>query len=296
MNRYTTLGDMCEIKEYFFPNFIIGCTKGAYGNFMASYFKSVAQSFARGKMFRAVNKKCSHSAIINNFPCNVSYTELPFEIDVANSRLKSTPSSVWECGLGILESIQPIISKVIKSSIPKNISPVTDYDVLLHFRCSDSPLNRHGSYEMPYYSFYKKALQTLNIYNGRVCIMSCVNHRIKSKKAYTACREYRDDIAKYLKDECGARNVSYLCQSFDEDFATMVYAPSFVSSGSSMAYMAALASNNPCVILETKIEKAFNRKPPRRKKWHTLPRNCLPHSKVEDYFDTSKVCKQLRTG
>ena len=206
--------------------------------------------------------------------------------------------------------------QIVANSIKRGLvtaSPHSDYDILVHFRCSDSPINRHPDYRKrlhrkltrPYcfvvvsafirLGWFKRILDELqNGQPARIRVLSCLQHG-SVDLGRQACAVYAEDFLQYLRSELTPRpkRVQLHCGTIAEDFADMVRAPFLVSSGSSMSAMAAFGRKPNTTVLPSLYLDGFYY--PGIVHMSASSRLLhLPHAQVLDYLDTATVCKQLR--
>ena len=269
----------------------------AIGNQLVVYFGNVASAMQKGKSFHPLimySKKKFN--IIRNLPRKIDYQKPVFETKPVSFK-ELFGIVMWRESL-LLESIEPVIKKTVMEAIPINIwnSVKIDFDVLIHFRCSDSPFNRINNYEMQRYRWYKKilTLASRHLPISKIVIMNCTHHMsgcdVKFRKCdkgrnKTSCLSYVKLLKNYLIS-LGYDNVETMCGTVETDFVTMIKAPCLISPGSSMSLMAALVSKN-LRFVSKKIDYSRN------KLFYIKP-DVVPHSAVADYHDVFAVDKMLR--
>jgi hypothetical protein len=79
------------------------------------------------------------------------------------------------------------------------------------------------------------------------------------------------------------------CSSLEDDFLTMLAAPCLISPGSSLSYIAAMASDNIMITPDyLHIPATYY-----RDDWIVLPSRTLEHCEVDNYDDIPTVLRQL---
>lgn len=321
------------------------------GNVLEDYFGVVAWYFINKKdaniSFYSGDKT---PAFMKRLPSKIKYNpeirDRLMMIPNANKLARSSPLRVddWSRNRGLLRAMIPVIkeiipyildntiltleSKLAKGSLrdplapntiltPNSKSPLDSHDIVIHFRCADSPRNRHYEYFFQKYPWYLKSLkwaidhlELLGINSNKVTILSCTSHvhpgfdfkkldgsLTDKEKQNKLCNEVVRHFEDYLIKH--GYNPTIMCGSIEEDFSIMCNAKCLISPGSSMSYVAALTNDNLMItpdFLHTGLvsESKYNNVS-FRDNWYILPSEELDHSDVPDYDDIEHVKRLLLT-
>ena len=166
---------------------------------------------------------------------SVTYDNISNQFDVGSWEIQNNNQyDFWIC-------MKPLIRKILddtfqKCDLVKNVD-----NPIIHFRCADTPFNGHLGYNFQYYSFFKDSLKKistkLNKKYDKVDIMSCSFHN-SGKEQQESCSIYSKSIQEYLKTIGYESNI--ICNSNNDDFATLFYAPAVISTQSSFSFMSGL--------------------------------------------------------
>ena len=267
------------------------------GNFLVEYFTIIALFFVY-KKDAVINKQYygPHVDCIDKLPSYIPYDSESHKrlLEIPNIRKKLDCSyqriSDWSYNRGLLKAMIPFIQRTF-NSIVQPINPVAD--VVIHFRCADTPRNRHKDYMFQRFKWYIKAIKEASklLQKRRedlsVVILSCKSWGDENKKSNQAklCSAVVDRLAKKL----GVKNVKIHCSSVNEDFITMISAPCLISPGSSLSYMAAMASNKFMITPNyLNIPDTYY-----RDNWIMLPPRTLDHCEVDNYDNITTVLRLL---
>jgi len=262
------------------------------GNMLQSYFEHIALKLLRNCSIHFSRVVGTGSLLL---PRNV--VPLPSSFLWIAKNVPSNPDpdcALWHgANARVLHAISPVIQHVTAALISKSKYEDT---VVIHFRCSDSPANRHWGYEFVKYDYYKRSLHIAGVKRGSaIRVLACSSWHSNSGDM---CDQYARRLVEVLQQQ--SYNVSQECETVEEDFAKMVHAPVLISGGvgSSLAYMAALASNNTAV-LPTTVPGPGQRPSMKHHNYKTRPGltflndGRLPHSFVKDYKSVKDVHNQL---
>ena len=273
------------------------------GNILQSYFELVAMT---------ILKHCTVKFSSLNIPKDTF--QLPHKIvPTAASFLWSgevaptspgPPGGLWHTPAArVLHAITPVIQDIIEPLL-NDVSLEANH-IIIHFRCSDSPPNRHWGYEFLRYHYYFAALQLMNTTTDMpIMVLSCTGWNGGGRAGKEMCTSYATKLVGVLRD--AGYKVDVVCgKSVEEDFSRMVKAPKLISGGvsSSLSYMAALASHNLAVIPST--IPSIGKRPSIANHAHQLRDGLyilhlddgrLPHSDVKDYSNIETVHSQLLQG
>jgi hypothetical protein len=219
---------------------------------------------------------------INKYTCSMCLWE------VHNTKIEF----FWLC-------MKPYVYKIINDALIKdNLKRKIDYATVIHFRCADAPINRHMSYHFQRYLFFKEAIdninRTTNVYNENKKILIMYNNIHRSNDDNKkACNIYAEELKKYIENL--GYNVDIHSDSNITDFATLFYAPSVISTGSSFSFMSSFFGGNKFISaghyteinLETKCKECDD------KDW-LIKEYDVNHKDIKDYYDTTQVINLLQ--
>ena len=183
---------------------------------------------------------------------------------------------MWSTRPEVMLSIRPLAQQLLRDAIASVQSSAPEdtrdrVDVVVHFRCGDVPFERHPTYKLLRYAWYRKVftlLQDRNRSVARVYVMQCAASKYQQSQVqvqpallwnlpppqYTACREYTRRLVQSIQSFPGvveawtSASNDCLSRSVDDDFILMATAPNLVSTGSSMSFMAGLAVDGTVVV------------------------------------------------
>ena len=153
----------------------------------------------------------------------------------------TTKYSDWKVKTGILCIMQNWYQSIVRSRLP---SPKTYHNVIIHYRCSDSPFNHCIHYEMVKYGWYLKAIKLASQYVDitNITILACYQHNSNVCRA-NICDIYANDLKDYISQRVDAE-VEIDCGSVADDFLAMTHAECLISPSSSLSFMAGYGSDN----------------------------------------------------
>jgi hypothetical protein len=162
---------------------------------------------------------------------------------------------------------------------------------VVHFRCSDSPFNKHNQYHMTKSSSVQwMAGQIKNKGFDEIILLSCNLHRSLD---FDSCAKYIEYYSNIFA-RSGIK-VNQQCESIYEDFFTMVYSPLLVSlNSSSFSFMAGVAKDPEDYIscnMGIEINGVYYLQSDGD--WILDPNPPLLHKDVRDYHDTISVINGL---
>jgi len=191
----------------------------------------------------------------------------------------------WQC-------MKPLVHQILDDTFKKcNLDKKVEYPII-HFRCADTPFNKHSMYHFQYYPFFKDALEKifikLNKRYDNLYIMSCNLHK-SNDTMKESCNIYVNSLQEYLKDN--NFNSEIVCNSNIDDFATLFYAPAIISTSSSFSFMSGFFGNGIFISSELKNKKEEDCKSCNNV---ILYGYNLSHEKVNDYNDTETIIDKLK--
>lgn len=198
--------------------------------------------------------------------------------------LLMSPIEVWNHACPELHAyaqhLHTIVAPHVKTTPPDA--------VVIHYRMSDSPFNRHPDYPLMRYSYFARCLRD-HPRHTKIVVLSCPKrYSWESASPQTrAVQAYAADFAEWLTD--AGYDVEVTSGSLDGDFARMFHAGTLISSGSSLSYMAGLLSKNKTFVPNVK-NLDFTTRPD----FTLVQADYVPHCEVDDYFDVKRVCEKLR--
>lgn len=263
------------------------------GNMLQSYFELVAMSLLKHCALHIAPMKLASDSF--DMPHTVELSPSNFLWNGETSPKTLVPhGGLWHTpGARILHVITPVIQRIITQCLAA--LPKFSNEVVIHFRCSDGPYNRHWGYEFVTYQFYIDAMKLAGVTRGsQIVVLACDTWGSTNN----ICTKYTDKLIEFLQNQ--GYSVEKTCDTVRHDFNRMVQARVLISGGigSSLSYMAALASNQTA-ILPTTIAAQGQRPSLENHKYNTrrgltfLHNNRLSHSAVKDYSDIAAVHSQL---
>jgi hypothetical protein len=185
--------------------------------------------------------------------------------------------------------MKPRMNSILNEALTKyKVDPPTD-NIIIHFRCADTPFVKMEDYHFQKYSYFKKILDKINHDKQYdITILSFIKHKSNNEEA-DACIKYSSSLEQYIKTI--GYSVSTKSNSDVIDFATMFYAPFVISTSSSFSFISGFFGNGKyyqpssihneteaCVDCDDEIVyKNFN----------------LRHNMVTDYLYTDEVIHML---
>jgi hypothetical protein len=265
------------------------------GNLLLYYFSGMAKTWQRGENFtwEWINRtgKPTHPVIAQlptSLPLNPKIQKQLQGLHINTIRAVDE----WEYPTGWLQVMRPVVSETMTSALAKlghNIQNREENPIVIHFRCSDTPFNRHPTYVLNRYPWYKQILERIP-HNRQITLMACHTH-LSCERNEKACSDYVQDFKSYL--ESLGYTVNVQCKSIAEDFATMLQASTLITAISSFSTLAALVRQGPSY-LPVPHDRPMDRLV--SEGLHYIPGGRLDHSQVKDYYDIETVCQQLRAS
>lgn len=169
--------------------------------------------------------------------------------------------------------------------------------IVIHFRCSDEPFQRHPSYCFAKYSFWKESIEkflgmvaTSGSPNPSIKILWAFGHRSNThnKRAATI---YKDSLIEFLKKSFPFLAVSMDSGSALQDFQEMRCARFLVAPPSSYSFLAAVSGHQDMAII---MRSPFTKSAPLLPKHIiSVDNSSVSHDLVKDYEDTATVISLL---
>jgi hypothetical protein len=277
------------------------------GNFLSCYFYKLGLAFLHGKNYKTNIPRNNETNIFTNYlPDMVDFDpNIQAEFMAAGitdgslinelNEIDGHCVSAWNVLTKEREQfwtiLKPVINKLLKEALEKaNLKKEIDAPVI-HYRCSDVPMQRLEYYHFQKYEYFKNALQQIeektNQKYDKVYICYCNTH-ISKEKNQTACDKYSESLVNYL-NELGYEAI-LKCNKIDEDFATMFYAPGLIGTSGSFSFMAGYFSDGVF------ISSAYDERKDRQCKDcddRIQSNYVVKHAEIPDYYDTTAVIKLL---
>jgi len=275
------------------------------GNYLSCYFHDMALAFSQGKNFETTSPSTDSKSFAKYLP-----TKVPLDRAVQASFLNAGIThkklmdelnqiggcySAWDVLTKDRETLwtimKPVANGILKEALKKAKLDRTIDAPVIHYRCSDVPMERNPYYHFQKYEYFKKALSTikqkLGTMTNKVYICYCNTH-IASENNQRVCDEYSKNLVSYLQSL--GYTVMTKCDKIDEDFATLFYAPAVIGTGGSFSFMAGFFSDG--LFYSSMYDETKDRELKDSNGW-LLNGYTLKHSEVSDYYDTKTVINSL---
>ena len=275
------------------------------GNYLCCFFYNMGLVFLNGNNYKT-DVPITDDLFTNYFPKKILFDKSVQDAFISAGITKESLGeelrkigycdSAWQVTTKERETfwtiIKPTVNRVLKDALEKsNLNKPIDYPVI-YFRCSDMPFVKSPYYHFQKYEFYKEALGTIKQQTGqkyeKVYICYCNTHNSSSENQ-TSCDKYFKSLTEYLKNL--GYEVITKCQSVDEDFAMMFYAPAVISTTSSFSFMAGFFSDG--VFISSMYDERQDKDCDDCGDWYQKGYT-LKHADVADYHDTDTVISMLK--
>jgi hypothetical protein len=275
------------------------------GNYLSCYFFNMGQAFLNGKNFKT---DIPYSNVFTNYlPTDVKFDQSVqqkmISVGITNESIQEDLNQLggwcWSAWIVMTKQMdtfwtimKPTINRILKDAFQKaNLEKTVDAPVI-HYRCSDSPINKLEYYHFQKYDFFKDSLEkiqdkTKTKYN-KVYVCYCNSHGAPIENQ-ESCDKYFKYLIHYL--ESLGYEVVIKCQSVSDDFATMFYAPGLISTSSSFSFFAGYFSDG--VFITSIYDEPKDRVCKDCADWSNSGYT-LKHSEVDDYHDTDTVINKLQ--
>ena len=176
-------------------------------------------------------------------------------------------------------------NKVIEDDNIKNT-------ICIHFRCSDSPFNRHTTYQLVTLDFYKEAIKyalTKHKFN-KIILLSCNTHKgdgnnlISDKQStinQNMCSNFIDEYINGLKEF--NIDIEVKCGNISQDFYYLKNAGCSIATAGSFALYGSYGSNNLLILSENLKNNNF------RDNIVIIKNKIIKHKDVKDYYDLTEM-------
>jgi hypothetical protein len=289
-------------KEHFNKNNNVSLN---IGNVLSAYFYDLGKAIINQEDFKYQQYD---EIFFKNLPTEIKINELN---DIYNCFIKNNITAqffkdyygdgIWECINKNKENynkcMKPIINKILNEAFIKSNLVKDTKDVVIHFRCADTPFVRHFAYHFQKYKYFKDALdkikQTTNIFNNTNKIIILYNNtHLSNENNMKACDIYVNELKKYIINL--GYNVNIESYSNIDDFAIMFYAPAVISTHSSFSFMSGFFGMGKFISAGHFYENETIEKCDECDNWLYKGYD-LMHKDVVDYYDTNTVINQLKS-
>lgn len=280
------------------PPELVSIQNEGFGNALVVYFSCIAWYYVYGRDAHIVfnyPEGDPRSKLLSKLP-----TFIPFDQEI-HDQLIRVPNihklvsngyfrvSDWLFNRGILKCMIPVIKRLCAPFLENRA------DVVIHFRCADTPRNRHSDYMFQRYRWYNDALTIAAKSLGKdvkdlsVKILSCTSWN-SSNEDLARQKILCGRVVNELKSHLLVKSKDIYCGSLEDDFITMLNAPCLISNGSSLSYIAGLISDQIMITPNyLHIEDTVY-----RDKWIMLHSHELRHRDVRNYDDIPAVIHKLK--
>jgi hypothetical protein len=285
-------------NEYFNENNNVSLN---IGNVLSSYFYDLGKAIIKQNDFK-YNQY--NEIFFKNLPTEIKINECKeiYECFIKNNITaqffinNNYKEAMWECINKDKENynkcMKPIVNKIlnetfIKSDLVKNVR-----EIIIHFRCADTPFVRHKAYHFQKYKYFKDALDEIKKTIDTTTIIILYNNtHLSNEKNMNACDIYVNELKKYIVDL--GYNVNIESYSNIDDFAMMFYAPAVISTNSSFSFMSGFFGMGKFISAGHYNEKDNIEICDNCDNWLYKGYDSN-HSEVVDYYDTDAVINQLK--
>lgn len=263
------------------------------GNVLATYFYYIAAKPDPELL-------ATHNDMINHMitsDLQTFYRSLDWSVKTPLIEYNSPPRSAWQQldaqgnpkvnYLYYWSSLRAFMQQIYANNLPT----IATQHPVVHFRCSDSPFNKHNEYHIPKASSVAwMAQQIKNRGYNKVTMLSCNTHRSLDQNS---CQKYSEYYAQIFN--AAGLEVQTQCNSILADFAMMVHSPLLVAlNASSFSFMAGIAKE-PRDFISCNMGKEIKGKYYLQTNvdWILDPNAPLLHAEVKNYNDTDAVIAKL---
>ncbi len=274
------------------------------GNELSAYFYELGKSIINQEDFKY---KTYDDIFFKNLPSEIKMNNYNEWSDVYNCFIKnnittqffvenSYREAMWECVHKNKEiynkCMKPIINKILDETFNKSNLVKDVKEIIIHFRCADTPFAKHEGYHFQKYKYFKDALEEIKktISTTKIIILYNNSH-LSNDKNMNACDIYVNELKKYLINLGYDANIeSY---SNIDDFAMMFYAPAVISTHSSFSFMSGFFGMGKFISAGHFYENDTIVKCDNCDNWLYEGYDLL-HKDVIDYYDTKTIINQLK--
>lgn len=215
----------------------------------------------------------------------------------STKKITVTAETVWEQGEPAIGDLFVKIRPIAKKLSDGLFAPSEKTNgIVVHFRCSDVPFNRHPSYEMPMYRFYRKYIDQFRKsrnFSNEILLITNDSHK-KDPSTAKSIGHYQESLLKFLRETYRDMAVAIRRDGTEEsDFRSMQQSRFLIAQASSFAFCAALGGNQEtAVVMMPRHMK--NQPPPLPAHIVYAESDGLDHAFVADYNDCDQVVLMLR--
>ena len=260
------------------------------GNILSNYFDLVCISFERKIDFKA-DLQLDTGLFIDNLPDFIKYDE---KYSLVPQNRETYSSWMWEYEpFQNAHLLQNLFQNIFKEIIPIDLwnQAYIEEPIVIHFRASDSPMNRHDNYTMVHYSWYNKILNLIgnNSYPD-ICILF---NNSWGKQDADVTNYLIEHFVKFLQNR--GHKVRIISGSVELDFIRMIRAKYLINGCimSSMSYMAGFISDNISILQSTIFSNCNFSKRVNFNIINSLNYR-IPHKLIPDYYDYENINNLLQ--
>jgi len=265
------------------------------GNYLSAYYHNLFLSILNKKDFIY---KSSNSLFLNKLPTNIpcdKYSDIRDKLLAENINYndyeKYESTSFWELKNKKSETIhsimKPVMHKIIGDSLIESGLKCESNNIIIHFRCSDTPFLRSHHYHFQKYKYFKDALSKYD--NTNVLILTNNKHG-STEEQQKSCDIYTNRLAEYIRSI--GYKVTVESGTNIDDFTKLFFSrDGVISTGSSFSFMAGYFGNGkysqPTVTDRNNIEQCTDCSDFVYKGYN------ISHSDVKDYNNIEQVYRLL---
>jgi hypothetical protein len=216
------------------------------GNYLSDYYYKLFLSILNEEDFKYEK---SQSIFLNKLPIFIPYEknrnirDKIVEKNIKYSDYENYESiSFWEFknkNSEIIHSImKPIMHNIIKDALLSSGLKQEPNNIIIHFRCADTPFLKSHHYHFQKYKYFKDALSQFD--NINVIILTNNKHN-STKEQQASCDNYTSKLSDYIKS-IGYNVITESGTNID-DFSKMFFSEGVISTGSSFSFMAGYFGN-----------------------------------------------------
>ena len=181
---------------------------------------------------------------------------------------------------------------MFKKKYKKLIQNVSN-TIIIHFRCSDIPFNKHKSYHLPTINNLQFMINQIKNSNELFELTTCYDHAA-TDQSKSACKKYVEFYTKNIQSLLGKKLKIITCEDTMITFIKMVYCKKLVSlNSSSFSFMAGI-SKDPKDYISNNLGKEIKNFIPQHEGDWIYDKECpLLHNLVDSYYDVENVIKML---
>jgi hypothetical protein len=267
------------------------------GNILSDYFYN---KYANNKIINISISDNNVKDLYNAIVMNDKYINYTSNYNFAYGDKDKYDSNKWhslgrEGFMNFWKEIRPIVKNVYDVTAP-DIYKNVKYPVI-HFRCSDSPFNRHNDYHIPKLSTIKWISTILKQRNiNKVIFLSCSGHRTIhecDKPNKIICNKlsyfYMD-----LFEDYGIKCIPH-CGPIIDDFFMMIYSPLLISlNSSSFSFIAGISKHpNDYISCDMGTEKRGIYYKDKKVDWLMDKNTPILNKNVVNYYDLDEIVNKI---